>query len=157
MFEHSLRIRLNQSNADPEQAKVDKSKGKVDANSTNGSETDTTDGTESTLDGNETDAEDDPSDSDTLVDSGSSSDNDREKVDTQKEIGHIVGRINNLITSDLDTIDYSYTVILLGEPYCMNFSFPRSRLLHSVHCLPDSSLNLVPLRCSWLEVIFSQL
>ncbi len=58
----------------------------------------------------DTEVDDDNSDSETVV-----SVQETEKSETKPKTSHIVGRINNLITSDLTTLDYSYASLLMGE------------------------------------------
>ena len=119
VFEHSLRIRLNQSTPD------------------GGNENNNMAITEGS-----------PSESDPLIQSGSSDD----KVDPSQEIGHIVGRINNLITSDLETITVSYFVMLLGTLILPHFLPSVIYKCPSLCNHTDGSFYLVPLRCSGMEV-----
>ncbi|KLO18945.1 P-loop containing nucleoside triphosphate hydrolase protein [Schizopora paradoxa] len=103
VFEHSLRIRLNQG----ESGEKSESTSKKDSFTETASST--VEASEDTAVETEVDSDDNESDAETVV-----SEPDTEKrTDMKTETKHIVGRINNLITSDLTTIDYSYASLLL--------------------------------------------
>lgn len=111
VFEHSLRIRLNQGESGKDESKSKEGASRKDQTAESSSTT-TAEASEDTA--VETDIEiDDNSDAETVI----SVQEPEKKTDTKTETKHIVGRINNLITSDLETLDYSYTTLLLREPF----------------------------------------
>ncbi len=109
VFEHSLRIRLNQGESGKDEDKSKESVSKRDR-STETTTSTAVEASEDTAVETDTEVDDVNSDSETVV-----SVQETEKSETKPKTSHIVGRINNLITSDLTTLDYSYASLLMGE------------------------------------------